>query len=299
MKKTILLTVLGIISSNVKSENYDYLIFEISSGTTVTIDITDMKIAANGSSLEVINSQGTALLTLSDLSKMYFSNTADGMIIDADNLILNDDVAFSPSQSYSVSSASYTREMTSQWGTICLPFELTSDDNVQYYELSNVTATTMTFSKVSTVPAGQPAVLKTLNADTDASYQLSVALDNASISPDLTEVTPITGWTMKGTYELVSDIAVEADGGYAYFISNDAFWHAVSDVSCPAYRGWFETSSSPSNAALRIAVGDTEDISIVEQEDGSVTLSYDLQGRPTNPSQGGILIRNGKKIIIK
>ncbi len=299
MKKTILITVLGIVSSNAKSEDYSYLVFETSSGTIASIDVSDMEIAVNGTSLEVINTQGTTLLTLTDLSKMYFSNTADGVIIDADKLILNDEVAFSPSESYSVSNAGYSRDMAAQWGTICLPFELTSDDHVQYYELSEVTSSTMTFSMVSTVPAGQPAVFKSLNSGTDAAYQLSISLDNATISPDLIETTPISGWTMKGTYELVSDIAEEADGGYAYFISNNAFWHAVSDVSCSAYRGWFETSSSASNAALRITEGSTEDISIIEEEDEKVTLTYDLQGRQTSQRQGEILIRDGKKIIIK
>lgn len=300
MKKSVIITALGLLAmANAEAEDYKYLVFENSDGITASIDVSDMEISINGTSLEVINAQGNTLLKQTDLSKMYFSNTADGVIIDADNLILNDDVAFTPSESYSVSTASYSRDMTSQWGTICMPFELTSDETVQYYTLSNVTSTTMTFSPVSTVPAGQPAVLKVTDGTTDATYQLIVSLDNASISPDLTTVTPISGWTMKGTYQPVPDIVEEAGENAAYFIANNSFWYAVSNVSCPAYRGWFETTSSANNASIRIAVGDTEGIEAIEKEDGTVTLSYDLQGRRTKQSQKGLLIQDGKKIIIK
>jgi len=300
MKKFIIISVLGCCPLAPSfASNYTYLVFETSSGTTASIDVTDLEITANGTSLEVINAQGTTLLTLSDLSKMYFSNSAEGTIIDADNLILNDGIAFTPSQSYSVSTASYTRDMTTQWGTICVPFELTSDEIVQFYTLSDITSTTMSFSPVSSVPAGQPAVLKISNTGSDASYQLTVSLENASISPDIVDCTPISGWTMKGTYEPVSDITEDADGSSVYFISNDAFWRALSNVSCAAYRGWFETTSSASNAAMRIAEGGTEALDVIEQEDGNISITYDMQGRRTNNDQGGFLIKDGKKIMVK
>jgi len=75
--KRILLTVLCVIGmTTAKAYDYTYLVFQTTEGTSSAIDVNDLTITINGSSLIVTNNSGTQSFTLSDLSKMYFSSTA-------------------------------------------------------------------------------------------------------------------------------------------------------------------------------------------------------------------------------
>ena len=71
--KRILLSLLCVIGVTIaKAYDYNYLVFQTANGTSTSVDVKDLTITINGTSLVVTNSSGT----LSDLSKMYFSSTA-------------------------------------------------------------------------------------------------------------------------------------------------------------------------------------------------------------------------------
>lgn len=75
--KRILLSILCVIGVTIaKAYDYNYLVFQTANGTSTSVDVKDLTITINGTSLVVTNNSGTQSFTLSDLSKMYFSSTA-------------------------------------------------------------------------------------------------------------------------------------------------------------------------------------------------------------------------------
>ena len=72
MKKIILLlmTLVGVLTVQAE-ETYTYLTFETTDGTKASVPASELKLTISGTTLTV----GSQSFTLSNLSKMYFSNT--------------------------------------------------------------------------------------------------------------------------------------------------------------------------------------------------------------------------------
>ena len=212
-------------------------------------------------------------------------------------LDITDGTSFSSEGNFNVASASYSRNISNQWGTLCLPFAITTPPSgVKFYELSavNETARTLSFEQISTVGAGQPVVFKAENVST-----LEITSNNASVTPTITPVTDQTnGWVLNGSYS-----EQRVTGTNLYYISNNQFWLSNDYIDIPAYRAWFVGTALPSQssqeAPFRITTDDTEGLQFVEQEDGTVKAYYDLQGRKIDGTRKGLVIENGKIIMVK
>lgn len=76
MKRTLLIAMCVIGSAAARAYDYPYLVFQTADGTATSVDVSDLTISVNGTELVVTNSSGTQTFTLSDLSKMYFSETS-------------------------------------------------------------------------------------------------------------------------------------------------------------------------------------------------------------------------------
>ena len=213
-------------------------------------------------------------------------------------LVLSDNEPFFNDQKFTASSVTYTREMSYRWGTILMPFELTSDDEVQYYELTAVDEDVMTLEKVESVPAGEPAVFKLVNGP----GTLEVSATNVDVVPTADENkygTGVASWYMNGTYQGKSSLVSNASKNI-YFIAQDKFWLAEAAITVKPFRAWFETNSSLSAAKMRIVVeGEAEGIRKIEEERNATEFVYDLMGRPSDSSRKGIVIKNGTIIFVK
>ena len=214
------------------------------------------------------------------------------------NLVLSDGYDFNCTNSFVATDATYSRFLSSSWGTLCLPFALESDATIQYYKLVSVSSESMTFEPVSSVDAGEPVVFK--NVDTD---ELVINASNVTVSNGNKEKSlEALGWTMKGTYDaFINDpAACEND---IYYIAEDKFWYANMAFAVAAFRGWFETAKNAAGAQRYSIVeteGLTNGVEYVEQEDGSVKVIFDLQGRRMDDAQkGNVNIVNGKTVIVK
>lgn len=208
-----------------------------------------------------------------------------------------------PQKKVEVEKASYLRNVTSSWGTICLPFDISSSENVQLYQLSGVeiSAGVMTFTPVQNVSAGFPAVFKLLNGTL-----LAVSSDNVEIiSGNGMWNKTLSGvvWTMKGTFSEMTLNPLDKDlsGSSIYYISEDKFWYGNQSFAVAAYRGWFETAkSSPSAASLFFGIDSNEGttgIEYVEDENGN--LIFDLAGRRQYEIKNGINLFNAKKVLVR
>lgn len=211
---------------------------------------------------------------------------------------------------FTAGNVSYSRSgVSSAWGTLCLPYAISSDENVQLYKLSAVDNSNaegvMTFTPIAEAEAGQPVVFKKLDADATT---LSFDKENAelTIAGFNGESTDIDRWELLGTYEQAK-IKSDKDFG-RYYIAQNKFWNAAAEATVPAFRAWFEyekhsTASVKANT-FTIFVEDGETTSVLNvNADGELeecTEIYDLSGKKlTAPVKGQVNIINGKKIFVK
>ena len=208
----------------------------------------------------------------------------------------NDDAAYEVSTEYVAQSVNYTRSTTTNWGTVCLPYEVKSNDDIQYYELVGATTDELTFKPVDEVAAGQPAVFKKLASGSDVEISAkNVVLKPASQYSTTAETTP-SNWIMKGTLTGTS-----IQGMDKYFIAQNMFWIAEDETGIKPYRGWFETTTPGNTRNMTISVVEGGATSILTIDgNGNLTEGdvYDLSGRKVSANAKGIVIQN-RKLIIK
>ncbi len=210
-------------------------------------------------------------------------------------LELTDETPFTATTGFTVSSALYSRECTNQWGTLCLPFEFSAaQSGVTFYEMTNVTTGdngAITFTPIvgTNIEAGQPVAFKLNDGanylNVESSDENGVAVVTIAGTSDA-----VQGWSMHGTF-------TNTTLNNVYVIQANEIHPTGSGLSIKPYRAWF--SGSVSGAPLRIEVADTEGLQFVEQEDGTVKAYYDLQGRKLDSARKGLVIENGKIIMVK
>jgi hypothetical protein len=218
------------------------------------------------------------------------------------DLKLNDDIPFlGDGEATSATSATYARTCANQWGTLCLPFEFNADQSgVTFYEMTDVTTGengAITFTPIyGDIEAGQPVAFKLEDDPRDfegASCYLNVeSSDENGVAVVTIAGTSdaVQGWSMHGTF-------TNTTLNNVYVIQANEIHPTGSGLSIKPYRAWF--SGSVSGAPLRIEVADTEGLQFVEQEDGTVKAYYDLQGRKLDSARKGLVIENGKIIMVK
>ena len=79
MKKFFLLLTILVGTLTVQAEDYTYLTFETTDGAKASVAVADLTLTISGTTLTA----GTQSFTLSNLSKMYFSNTDETTGIEA------------------------------------------------------------------------------------------------------------------------------------------------------------------------------------------------------------------------
>lgn len=217
------------------------------------------------------------------------------------NILLSDDFTFG---TYSfedpIDYIEYTRNCKNEWGTLCLPFPFQpfyayQFKDVTYYELKSATDEALVFSPIdaNTINAGTPLVFKLKNSNSDLIVKAwdtyGFRFKDKPIDGDV-----IDGWKLNGTFE-------ETTIANAWVMQNNKILQIDPEETAfpiKPYRAWFENPGA-SGAPLRIEVDETEGLQFVEQEDGTVKVSYDLQGRKLNEARKGLMIENGKVIMVK
>ena len=187
---------------------------------------------------------------------------------------------------------SYGRAMSNAWGSLCLPFALESSDNFQLYELKSASSSAMTFDPVSSVEANTPVIFKasgdgfTVKAANDG-FDFGFCAAKPSIEA-------IDNWVLNGSY---SEETIDVSGMQAYGLMNNEFHRFTKTLTAGAFRSWLQNNGEPMNATIRIE-DSTDGISIVEQEDGSVRLIFDIQGRQLKDDvRQQMIIENGQKVV--
>ena len=243
---------------------------------------------------------------------------ATGETLATDNLVLDDDKDFVAYEPFAAKAASYSRTINAgtTWATLCLPFEvsldnqnfrafklLSADDAKEAVELEEIEGS---------IEAGTPVIIKMK----DGATQLDFTVANKEIAKDVQ-----TAETANGNYQLQGlytqkMFSKDADNN-CYIVKGDKLMNpakllgetSTAHVGSKPFRAYMVDNSSASAPAagarmFSISVGgSTTAIEQLETTADSKAEYYDLQGRRLQNLQKGINIvkRGGKtmKVIIK
>ena len=222
---------------------------------------------------------------------------------------LSDDSYISDKASGTVNEISYTRVMSSNWGTLVLPYPLTLTGNEPYrlYSIDNMTGEELVLKQLEgVVAAGTPCVVKRNGSEAELTFGANKAKLNMAINDQ-----PMDGMKFSGTY-WTKDVT-DGDG---YIIAKDCFWNveklkgvsSVTAVKVGPFRAWLSGTSANAPAQLSMRIdGSTTGINAAEALDAlndAEAEYYDLSGKRLDEPQKGVNIvrmKSGKtkKIIIK
>ena len=207
-----------------------------------------------------------------------------------------------------------------RWSTIVLPFTLTKakaeaafGSDVQLAEFSGFeveygedeentiplgikikfASYAMTAKKGMT--GGKPFLIKTSQDIT------SFEADECTLVGEVTDVEKADEFETPGKFtgSFVKTVVPE-DG---LFISGEKFYYSTGNTAIKAFRGWFELDAvldKETDFGVKMFIDDIETgINGLRVKDATGTI-YDLGGRKVaKPSQSGVYIVNGKKIMVK
>ena len=217
---------------------------------------------------------------------------------------LSDDSYISDQASGTVNEISYTRKMSSDWGTLVLPYSLTltGEESYRLYAIDKIDGNELVLSRLEgTVAAGTPCVVKRNGTETDLTFGANDAELNMAISDQ-----NVGGMTFHGTYT-----TKEVNSGYV--ISKNSFWNveelknstSVKGVKVGPFRAWLDGTYANAPAQLSMRIDDsTTGIDAIDALNDAETEYYDLSGKRLDEPQRGVNIvrmKSGKtkKIIIK
>lgn len=244
-----------------------------------------------GTDIELIPANPNAIFKANEGALANANNVMVGTTIA--NLVVTDGYPMAVPAGASATAASYTRTMANTYGTVCLPFEVTSDDNYKYYTLGALTADELTLVEATTLPAGTPGVVEKLNGGAMAG---SGALANVQAASGTLQLI--------GTFKPETILASDYPNNI-YAISNNQFVQATNDINLPAFRAFFTTSSNES--AIRFGFEDegVTGVNALTGESGvNIIGIYSLDGAAQPSLQKGVNIvkfSDGgvKKIMVK
>ncbi len=212
-----------------------------------------------------------------------------------DKLVITDGEEISITSSFTAATASYERSIANDWGTVCLPYAISSSSDVQLYTISGMIGTSLLVSEVASLSAGEPGLYQ--RKGTGA---LSLNAQNVDVVTSVADGSEAASMKLVGTYEKIRIDVDEANP--SYYIKDNSFCKGVGYFSIPAYRAYIQSLGTNGVKAFSIAVADEETgmlnaIGSLEAEPSEI---YSINGvKMQSTPQGGIYIKNGKKYYSK
>ena len=257
-------------------------------------------------SLEVVGSRSFEFCN--KIQSIKFQSLPEGISgylgVRTKTVSLSDDSYISDKANGTVDAISYTRTMTSNWGTLVLPYSLTLTGNEPYrlYSIDNMTGEELVLKQLEgVVAAGTACVVKRNGTEAELTFGANDAELNMAISDQ-----NVGGMTFSGTYW-----TKEVNSGYV--ISKDCFWNVaelmsskhVKGAKVSPFRAWLSSTSANAPAQLSMRIdGSTTGINAIDALNDAEAEYYDLSGKRLDEPQRGVNIvrmKSGKtkKIIIK
>ena len=197
--------------------------------------------------------------------------------------------------------AQYSRRQPNAFGTICLPFDV-SDTDVEYYTTNGVRSSdgALLLSKLTTLPAGTPAIVYNYNHEKSPYYMLN----NKAGSELAAAADHSDGNGVKMVGSFVDKTINVTQGDNYYGISNNQFVKVTETLNVKPFRAYL-TSTTPL-AKLRLQIDDEETLAIqtLTSEGNAVSAIYNANGVRQQGLQKGLNIvkmQNGQnmKVYVK
>ena len=245
----------------------------------------------------VINYVG-GTLTVS-LASLTLADNADN------NSAINDVISYYGSKADVTLSG---RTLTANnWNTLCLPFDLSSAQIASIFGngtkvktlssySSNTTTVKVTFIDAAEIEAGKPYIIKPTNTVENPVFA------DVTIDKTMNDVT-VGGATFKGTY---GPVVLTANDKRRLFLANNTLWYPTAELTVRTCRAYFElTNEVPETAgapSIVIDYGEAASLTPAPSPTGEGSgYWYTLDGRRLDkkPTQKGIYVKNGRKVVVK
>lgn len=252
-----------------------------------------------------------------------------------DNLVVTDKVPFSSPYTFNTGSykASYSRETSDKWGSMCLPFPVKRSSDMKYYNLYGSDDLRLAFKSddgTNDIPANEPiacygsgsftltsnsnAVVPADNASREYDKEvIAISCDNIRefVEDKKQMTTDSKPWNFKGVRfdsyvygtEYTGTLPNRAKKSLVYYFSKDKFTYVNSKgrVKFAPFRAYLQAPEGSSAKTFSLLVFDEDGATdITEIIDGNAGVAngkiYDLLGRRVKtPLKGHIYIVDGKK----
>lgn len=255
-----------------------------------SIDLSGITLASGVSATDIATLQtGNTLVYLPSTANFTGVNQVkDGV---CSQLILTDGYPFTAPTPFTATSATYTRTMSNEWGTICLPYEVSGDANTKYYTITSIENNTLVVSEVATLAAGTPALVQKVSGDA-----ITATATNAPVSATINNTTGSVN--MYGVFE-----RTKVEDANAYYIKDNKFWQCNNFFYCGAFRAYFTVSGAGSNSFSIVTDNDDPTaIASAEAGDNEPVAIYSTDGTRLGTLRSGINIvkqANGKTLKIQ
>ena len=230
-----------------------------------------------------------------------------------DNLVLADNkdlVVFDP---FKATTASYNRTINNTWATLCLPFEVSLDNqNFRAFELGSVSNNEVVLKELNTIiAAGTPVIIKMNEGETKLNF---TEADKEIANEVKTAATADGNYQLKGLY--TQKLFDKAADNNCYIVKGDKLMNPAKlmqntnkeTVGSKPFRAYMvDKSTAPAAGAKMFSIGfDNDGTTAIDNlntiaDDNAVY--YDLQGKRLNAPQKGInIVKRGNKtmkVIIK
>jgi len=234
--------------------------------TSLTLGNFDMQAVTDYSILLYIHLKNLTLKALPFLKDQTFNSRFTGNDITV-NYELDDNSVIYTGTNYlpaATTAPTYTRTIAadSNWGTVVVPFEAKSDDEVQLYALTAVDNDNITLTPVATVAANTPCIFKKKVAN-------ATSVTFTANSAEVVNAVPVTldavdGLTLTGTYT-----AADVETGAGYMLDADKYVMTTAKTTLSPFRAYLAGSIdgvSTLNPQAAITSGDLN-------ADGNITIA--------------------------
>ncbi len=191
------------------------------------------------------------------------------------------------------------------WNTIALPFALTEDILTQIfgkgwkaYEFNGYVDGALSFKPATLFAAGYPYVVY---SEAPVANENGFVVNNVNVSAATANSDSYGGATFQATYAPIA--APDMAGKYGVVPSTGKIQKGSDKASLKGLRAYFELPADAEGSKLMMVFmdedGSTTSINGVEAIAADNAEAFDLNGRKLNGQKSGIIIKNGKKVVVK
>ena len=240
------------------------------------------------------------------------------------NYVITDQYEIAIPKKFTAKKASYSRSVTSKYGTLCLPFAYSSNDGVELMEFDGFVNESgvfkISYKKVESVDACVPCLFK--KTDVDAKSISIVVNSSVTVSNATPKVVDVDGYELRGTFTnmVFTDPAKKGQpaANDCYYIAKDGFWRGKGNLSNKAFRAYIYAGSKRIEQELSNArsfvffetldiedeSSETTDIGDVVDDDVTIVGYYNANGQQIEkPTRGIVIVKysdgKSRKIIVK